>query len=128
MYTVAPSPSGPAIYVGRGVSARTYMNAHNGNVLSVANAQNGIFLRAFAAATTGMSGFGGGGPAGAAGGAAGVGTAGAVDAVVAAAVPGAAEPRRQRPSSGGSAAFGLRSCGLAALQQVLGNLGHGCPR
>ena len=28
----------------------------------------------------------------------------------------------------GSAALGLRSCGLAALQQVLGNFGHGCPR
>ena len=53
-----------------GVRARTYMNAHSGNVLSVANAQNGIFLRALAAATTGMSGFGGGGPTGAAGAAA----------------------------------------------------------
>ena len=99
------------------------MNAHSGNVLSVANAQNGIFLRAFAAATTGMSGFGGGGPAGAAGGAAGVGTAGVVDVEVSAAVPGAAGARHAR-----GCALGLRSCGLAALQQVLGNLGHGCPR
>ena len=91
------------------------MNAHNGKVLSVANAQNGILCRALAAATTGMSGFGGGGPAGAAawparrhgrcagrgrrrcGGAGGAGTFG-----------------RSGP------AFGLGSCGLAALQQVLG--------
>ena len=40
-----------------GVSARTYMNAHSGKMLSVAIAQNGIFLRALAAATTGMSGL-----------------------------------------------------------------------
>ena len=100
------------------------MNAHSGKVLSVANAQNGIFLRALAAATTGMSGFGGGGPAGAAGGAAGVGTAGVVAAVVAAAVPRRSQPEclpRERR-------LGLCSCGLAALQQVLGNFGHGCPR
>src|SRR4051794_12237895 len=63
------------------------MNAHSGNVLSVANAQNGIFLRAFAAATTGMSGLGGGGPTGCAGPADGVRTAGADD-VVAGVVPG----------------------------------------
>jgi hypothetical protein len=43
-----------------------YMNAHNGNKLNVAIAQNGIFLRFFAAATYGASGFFGGGPAGAA--------------------------------------------------------------
>jgi len=54
-----------------GVRARTYMNAHSGKVLSVANAQKGIFLRALAAATAGESGFGGGGPTGAAGAAAG---------------------------------------------------------
>ena len=66
------------------------MKAHSGRVLNVANAQNGIFLRDFAAATTALSGFGGGGPTGAGGGAAGAGTAGALAAVVAAAVPGAA--------------------------------------
>ena len=42
-----------------GSSARAYMNTHTGRMLRVAIAQNGIFLRAFAAATTGMSGFGG---------------------------------------------------------------------
>mgnify|MGYP003342616905 CR=1 FL=1 len=53
------------------------MNAHTGNKLSVAIAQNGIFLRDFAATTYAGSGFGGGG------GAASTAIAGAADEVAA---------------------------------------------
>jgi hypothetical protein len=40
-----------------GFRAYAYKNAHKGNKLKVAIAQNGIFLRLFAAATRGVSGL-----------------------------------------------------------------------
>src|SRR4051794_1555158 len=83
------------------------MNAQSGSVLSVANAQKGIFFRALAAATTGMSGFGGGGPAGCAGTGEAGRTAG-VDDVVAGVVPSVGAV----PSAGG---VSPSACARAAL-------------
>src|SRR6187401_1233843 len=58
--TSAPAPIGPSTVASDGVSERAYMNTHNGMMLSVAIAQNGIFLRRFAAAMYGGSGLTGG--------------------------------------------------------------------
>src|SRR4051812_15348913 len=87
------------------------MNAQSGSVLSVANAQKGIFFRDLAAATTGMSGFGGGGPAGCAGTGEAGRTAG-VDEVVAGVVPAVAASAGAAPSAGG---VPPSACARAAL-------------
>src|SRR5687767_10691567 len=77
------------------------MNTHSGRMLRVAIAQNGIFLRALAAATTGMSGFGAGGAAGAA--LAGAAAAGRAAGAAASVVAGVAAAGVAPPSSGAGA-------------------------
>jgi hypothetical protein len=98
------------------------MKPQIGSRLSVAIAQNGIFLRLFAAATYGGSGLGGGGAAGAALAGAAAGAAGVLAATVAGAFSLAAGA-----SAGGG--FAPERCTplFRSLQQMLGNFGHGFP-